>query len=126
MKTQYVLCCYREERFHTSVGVHQGCLFSPTLVNIFLEDILTQALDNNNGTISNGGANITNHRFSDGIDRTRVDKDDLTKFVQNLDTAATQFGMDMHADKTKIMTTIALYKEAGAEVGNSRPFQIHR
>lgn len=25
------------ERFHTSVGVHQGCLISSTLFNIFLE-----------------------------------------------------------------------------------------
>ena len=82
MKTQYVQCCYRGERFHTSVGVHQGCLLSPTLVNIFMEDILTHALDNNNGTISNCGVNITNHRFADGIDRIRVEKDDLTKFVQ--------------------------------------------
>ena len=32
--------------------------------------------------------------------------------------------MDMNADKTKIMTNNSLYKEAGAKVGNSRPFQI--
>ena len=91
-------CCYR------SVGVHQGCLLSPSLFNIFLEAILTHALDNNNGTISNGGRNITNHRFADDIDGIRVEKDELTKFVQNLDTAANTFGMDVNADKPKIMT----------------------
>ena len=79
---QHVQCCYRGERFHTSVGVHQGCLLSPTLFGIFRWDILTHTLDSNNGTISNGGLNITNHRFADGIDRIRVEKDDLTKFVQ--------------------------------------------
>ena len=35
----------------------------------------------------------------------RVEKDELTKFVQNLDTAAKKFGMDVNADKPKIMTT---------------------
>ena len=93
-----------EERFHTSVGVHPGCLLSPSLFNICLDDILTHALDNNNGTISNGGRNITNYRFADSIDGIRVEKDELTKCVQNLDTAAKKFGMDMNPDKTKIMT----------------------
>ena len=99
-----VLQVTTEERFHTSVGVHPGCLLSPSLFNICLEDILTHALDNNNGTISNGGRNITNYRFADSIDGIRLEKDELTKFVQNLDTAAKKFGMDMNPDKTKIMT----------------------
>ena len=46
-----------------------------------------------NGTISNGGCKITNLRFDDGNDGITGEEDELTKFVQNLGTAATKFGM---------------------------------
>jgi hypothetical protein len=54
--------------FKTTIGVHQGCLLSPTLFNIYLEKIMTDALDDHVGTVSIGGRPVTNLHFAHDID----------------------------------------------------------
>ena len=54
--------------FRTTSGVRQGCLLSPTLFKSFLERIMTDALEDHEGTVSSGGRTITNLRFADDID----------------------------------------------------------
>ena len=56
--------------FQTTVGVQQGCLLSPTLFNIFLERIVTDALEDHEAAraVSIGGRTVTNLRFADDVD----------------------------------------------------------
>ena len=54
--------------FRTTVGDRQECLLSPTVFNIFLERIMTDASEDHEGTVSIGGRTITNLRFADDID----------------------------------------------------------
>ena len=70
--------------FRTIAGVRQGCLLSPTLFNIFLERIMTDAVEDHEGTVSIGGRTITNLRFADDIDGL-AGEEELAKLVERLD-----------------------------------------
>ena len=56
------------DSFRTIAEVRQGWLLLPTISNIFLERIITDALEDHEGTVSIGGTTITNLRFVDDID----------------------------------------------------------
>ena len=56
------------EWFQTTIGVRQGCLLSPTLFNIMLEQIMNDALYTHIVAVHIGGRIITNLRFADDID----------------------------------------------------------
>ena len=88
--------------FRTTVGVRQGCLLSPTLFNVFLERIMTDALEGHDATVSIGGRTVSNLRFADDIDGLAGSEAELSQLVQRLNTSCSSFGIS--AEKTKIMT----------------------
>ena len=72
------------EWFRTTVGVRKGCPLSPTLFNIFLEQIMSDALEYHDGEVSIGGKNITNLRFADYIDALAEEEQELEALVESL------------------------------------------
>ena len=63
---------------------------------------MTNALEDHEGTVSIGGRTITNLRFADDIDGLGKEEE-LAKLVERLDKASKAYGMDISAEKTKLM-----------------------
>ena len=75
------------------------CLF-----DIFLERITTDALEDHEGNVSVGGRTIPNLRFADDIDGLAGEEEELAKLVERVDKTSTAYGMEISAEKTKLMT----------------------
>ena len=71
----------RREWVRKIVRVRQGCLLSTTLFNIFLERIMSDALEEHDGTVSIADRNITNLRFADDIDVLADEEQELEALV---------------------------------------------
>ncbi|KAI0208989.1 hypothetical protein LSAT2_006333 [Lamellibrachia satsuma] len=65
---------------------------------------MTDALENHQGTVSIGGRTITNLRFADDIDGLAGDEQELVNLVERLEKTSTSYGMEISAEKTKLMT----------------------
>ena len=66
--------------------------------------IMTDALGDHEGTVSIGGRTITNLRFTDNIDGLAGEEEELANSVERLDKASTAYGIEISAEKTKLMT----------------------
>ena len=65
---------------------------------------MTDALEDHEGTVSIGGRAITNLRFADDIDGLAGAEEELAKLNECLDKASTAYGMNISAERTKLMT----------------------
>ena len=65
---------------------------------------MTDALEDHEGTVSIAGSKITNLRFADDIDGLAGEEEELAKLVQHLDKASTTYGIEISAEKIKLMT----------------------
>ena len=77
-----------------------------TLFNIFLERIMSNALEEHNGKVSIGGRNITNLWFADDIDALALaeEEQELEALVESLDKTCIRYKMEISAEKTKQVT----------------------
>ena len=66
---------------------------------------MTDALEDHEGTVSIVGRAINNLRFADDIDGLAGEEEELANLVERLDKASTAYGMEIGAEKTKLMTT---------------------
>ena len=65
---------------------------------------MTDALKDQEGTVSTGSNTTTNLCFADDIDGLAGEEGELAKLVERLDKASTAYGMEISAEKTKLMT----------------------
>ena len=65
---------------------------------------MTNALTDHEGTVSIRGRTITNLRFAGDIDGLAGEEGELAKLVEHLDKTSTAYGMEVSAEKTKLMT----------------------
>ena len=65
---------------------------------------MTDALEDYEGTVGIGGRTITNLRFADDIDGLAGEEEELANLAERLDKASTAYGMEISAEKTKLMT----------------------
>ena len=80
---------------------------SPTLFNIFLERIMSDALEEHDGKVSISGSNFTNLRFADDIEALAEEEQELEVLVESLDITCTRYKMEISAEKIKLMTNSA-------------------
>ena len=85
------------EWFHTTTGVRQSCLLSPTLFNIMLEQIMNDTLENHIGTVNIGGKIITNLRFVDDIVGLAGSESELSNLIKKIDSTSRKYGMEINA-----------------------------
>ena len=65
---------------------------------------MAHVLEDHEVTVSIGGRTIANLRFADDIDGLAVEEEEVASLVERLDKASTAYGMEISAEKTKLMT----------------------
>lgn len=91
------------EKFKTKRGVRQGCPLSPTLFNIYIEDLEDQWAKNKTGGTVIGKTKIYCLKFADDVAIIADTKEGLQEMLNGLEKFSDRNGMEVNTQKTKIM-----------------------
>ena len=87
-------------------GVHQGCILSPCLFNLYAEYIVRNAgLHEAQAGIKIAGRNINNLRYSDDTTLMEESEEKLKSLLMKVKEESEKVGLKLNIQKTKIMAS---------------------
>ena len=92
--------------FQIGKGVHQGCILSPCLFNLYAEYIMRNAeLDEAQAGIKIVGSNINNLRYADDTTLMAESEEELKSLLMKLKEESENVALKLNIQKTKIMAS---------------------
>ena len=92
--------------FQIRKGVHQGCILSPCLFNLYAEYIMGNAgLDEPQAGIKIAGRNINNLRYADDTTLTAESEENLKSPLMKVKEESEKVGLKLDIQKTNIMAS---------------------
>ena len=90
--------------FQIGKGIHQGCILSPCLVNLYAEYITRNAgLEEAQAGIKIPGRNINHLRYADDTTLMAESKEELKSLLMNVKEESQKAGLKFNIQNTKIM-----------------------
>ena len=99
--------------FQIRKGVHQGCILSPCLFNLYAEYIIRNVrLDEAQAGIKIAGRNINTLRYTDDTTLMAESEEELKILLMKVKEESEKVGLKLNIQKTKIMASglIALWQ----------------
>ena len=92
--------------FQIGKGVHQGCILSPCLFNLYAEYILRNTgLEEAQAGIKIAGRNTSNLRYADDTTLMAESEDELKSLLMKVKEESEKAGLKLNIQKTKIMAS---------------------
>ena len=92
--------------FQMGKGVHQSCILSPCLFNLYAEYIMRNSgLDEAQAGIKIAGRNINNLRHADDTTRRAEGEEELKSLLMKVKAKSEKVGLKLNIQKIKIMAS---------------------
>ena len=92
--------------FQIGKGVHQGCILSPCLFNLYAEYTMQNAgLDEVQAVMNISGRNINSLRYADDTTLMAESKEELKSLLMKVREESEKIGLKLNIQKTKIMAS---------------------
>ena len=89
--------------FQNGKGVHQGCIFSPCLFNLYVKYLIRNVwLNEAQAGIKSAGRNINNLRYADDTTLMAESQEELKSLLMKVKEESEKVGLKLNIQKTKI------------------------